>query len=324
MGRFQSIQKKTQGLVGILTLACGFFMMWGSARGSVEDSITQQSIRDKAVQVDPLLPSGSNNGSVVLAAGRIFAAAQLEDELLKPGPYLILRRRVEMFQWEEEKVPLQGQVRYQLAWREGQIDFFSFTNPQGHENPLLRYQPFTKSAESATFGAFDASVLLRSVRVLLPLTLSPDLLKDPSIRIEDNKLIIPRDPNASAGTALGDMRVWYEALPQGEYTVLTQQVDERNLVGANPVEGMVMRQGLLDMDGFFAAESSETQHVSNGLLYIGGLLFFFGLCSVLSPFAERFTLRPKFPIDGTPALVIVCAGLALVAVSIFFLLGRVG
>jgi hypothetical protein len=162
------------------------------------------------------------------------------------------------------------------------------------------------------------------VRILSPLELAPEKLKDPTLAIVDNKIVLPRSMNSAGGTALGDMRVWYEVLPQGEYTVLTRQLDERNLVGATPSEGMVMRRGLLTTDQFFAAETSETRQVSDGLLYIGGFLFFAGLISVLSPMAGRLSLRPKFPVDGMPAVVVVSAGLSLVAVSIFFVLGRLG
>jgi hypothetical protein len=324
MGRFGQVQRKAQSFVGVLTLACGFFMMWGSARSSVDESETQRGVRSQVVEIDPLIPSGAHNGSIVLAAQRLASPEQIEDEFLKPGPYLIVRRHVEMYQWVEKVGALQGEPEYRLTWHAGQVDFFSFRQPQGHENPLLRFEPFVRSVSVSTFGGFDASVLLRSVRVLSPLELSPEKLKDPTLTIEENKIVVPRSADPAGGVSLGDMRVWYEVLPQGEYTVLTRQIDERNLVGATPSEGMVMRRGLLSVDQFFTAEASETRQVSDGLLYVGGFLLFAGLISVLSPLASRLSLRPKFPLDGMPAVIVIAAGLSLVAVSIFFVLGRLG
>ncbi len=120
------------------------------------------------------------------------------------------------------------------------------------------------------------------------------------------------------------MRVWYDALPQGDYTVLTRQVDERNLVGADTGHAMVMRAGLLSAAELFAAEGQEVERVSNGLLYLGGSLFFIGLFSVLAPLAPQFNLRPKINLEGAPALALVCAAVSAVAVIIFFIVGQVG
>jgi hypothetical protein len=324
MTRLRQLQTKTQTLVALLTLLCGLFMMWGSARGTVEDSSNQRHLRDELVEIDPLVPSSANNGSVVLASGRFSSPQQLEDEFLVPGKYLILKRRVEMFQWREEKGPSSGQAEYRLGWYEGQIDFFSFKNPTGHENPLLRHEPFTKNVDSVMFGGFDGVMLMRSVRVLVPLELRSDILKDPSAEIEDNKIIIRRSSAAEGGVQLGDMRVWYEVLPQGDYTVLARQVDERSLIGAQPTQDMVLRAGLFSANEFFKAHTEESQKVSDGLLYIGGFLFFIGLYAILSPFSARMTLRPKLQLDGSAALLVICAVLALVAVSIFFVIGRFG
>jgi hypothetical protein len=321
MGRLGKLGQKTQNITGAITLACGFFMMWGSARGSVDQHQTQQELYDRAVEVDPRLPSGDNNGTLVLAAGQFSSSQQLEDELLRAQPYLVLRRRVEMYQWTEQAKPGANEAEYRLAWTEGQVDFFKFQNPTGHENPLLRFEPFRRSVESASFAGFDGGVLLRSMSVLLPVELRPEMLTDPSLRLEGNKIYVPRVASDVAGAQLGDMRVWYEALPQGEYTVLTVQRDERNLVGAEPSDQLVVRPGRLSKDEFFGAERKDTGQLSTGLLYLGGVLFFTGLCSVLNPIASRISLRPHIPADGMLAVVLVSAGLSLLAVCIFFVAG---
>lgn len=321
MGRFGKLGQKTQNITGAITLACGFFMMWGSARGSVDQHQTQQELYDRAVEVDPRSPSGDNNGNLVLAAGYFSSSQQLDDEFLRAHSYLVLRRRVEMYQWTEQMSPGSSEPEYRLAWTEGQVDFFKFRNPTGHENPLLRFEPFRRSVESASFGEFDGAVLLRSVGILLPIELRPEMLKDASLRLEGNKIYVPRTASDIAGVQLGDMRVWYEALPQGEYSVLTVQRDERNLVGAEPSDQLVVRPGRLSKDQFFGAERKDTGRLSTGLLYLGGILFFAGMCSVLTPVASRISLRPHIPADGMLAVVVMSAGLSLLAVCIFFVAG---
>lgn len=312
-----------RGLAAV-TLLCGFCMMWGSSRGSMQSGSTNEALRSEAREIDPLIPDVKNNQSLVVAAGRFSSPESLEDELLKPGKFLVLKRRVEMFQWVESRKPFSKEVDYVLGWHEGQIDFFGFKQPTGHENPLLRYEGFTRTVAVSLFGSFDGSGLLRSVQQLVPLTITPEMLKDPSLRIEEDKIVIPRAATGDGNPALGDMRVWYEALPEGDYTVLTRQVDERNLVGASPQHAMVLRVGLLNIDQLFDAENSDTERVSNGLLYSGGFLFFIGLYSVLAPFAGSFTLKPKIDLEGAPALAFVCAVLSMAAVVIFFAVGQLG
>jgi hypothetical protein len=314
-----------QRLMSLLTLVCGFFMMWGSSRGAQVNSANNQELRAKAVEIDPLIPDGRNNGKVVVAAGRFFTPDLLEDEFIKAASFLILKRHVEMYQWKERSLGPDRTPRYDTEWVEGQVDFFKFKETAGHENPLMRYEGFTRRAPISTFGAFNGEGLLKSVTQLMPLTLSADLLKDPSVQIVENKILIPRNSgNANPDTPeIGDMRVWYEVLPTGDYTVLTRQVDERNLVGASSGYAMVMRFGRLSPDELFEAENKATEKVSDGLLYVGGALFFIGLYSVLSPLAAHMDLRPKVNLQGAPALALVCAMVSAVAVVIFFIVGRV-
>jgi len=310
--------------LAVVTLACGFLMMWGSSRGSLESGSSNAALRRQAIEIDPLLPDGRHNQSVVVAAGRFSSPEALEDEILKPSQFLILRRKVEMYQWQELAGSSDETPRYALDWHEGQIDFFRFKETTGHENPLLRYEPFTRRVSVAAFGAFDGSGLLSAVRQLVPVTVTADMLKDPSLRIVEGKVVIPRSAGLGDEPMLGDMRVWYEGLPQGDYTVLTRQVDERNLVGADPTHAAVLRTGLLTADELFSAENQETERVSTGLLYLGGCIFFLGLYSVLAPTAHHFNLRPKINLEGAPALALVCAAVSAAAVVIFFVVGQFG
>jgi hypothetical protein len=86
---------------------------------------------------------------------------------------------------------------------------------------------------------------------------------------------------------------------------------------------MVLRVGLLDAEALFNLEESDSEKVSNGLLYLGGALFFLGLFSVMLPFADGLNLRPKINLEGAPALALVCAVISAAAVLVFFIVGQV-
>jgi hypothetical protein len=320
MGRLTGLKNRSQSVLGLFTVVCGFLMMWGSVRTGRDRLATIESVSSQAMDIDPTHPSALNNGRLVVAAAEFSSEETLGDEYLLPAPYLILRRHVEMYQWKENVDPLSGDLRYDLGWHEGQIDFFTFRQTAGHENPLLRLEPAVMRVSSSRFGGFDGGPILRSIQKLLPLELDSGKLKDPLLRIEDNKIVIPRDAQGS-GTTLGDMRVWYEVLPQGGYTILTRQVDERSLLGAQGTDTLIIRQGLFSAGELERAETGDAQDASDGLLLLGATILCLGLFSVLLPIAPRIDLRPRLNMQGKAALLVVCAGVSCIAAAVMWLLG---
>jgi hypothetical protein len=325
MTRLKKISTKSQSMMGLLTLVCGFLMMWGSSRGTLENTSTMDKLRREAVDIDPLFPDPKFNGALVVAAGKLSATQLLEDEFLKPSAYLVLRRRVEMYQWIEELNPIDPLPQYKMEWIEGQVDFFTFKQVEGHANPLLSYSEMKQSVApgTTTFGGFDATRIVEAVRKLLPITVTREMLKDNSLRVQDGKIVIPRNATAQDdGPALGDVRIWYEGLPQGEYTILARQIDERNLVGSNSSNSLEIRPGVYSAETLFSLEATTVQRTNDGLLFIGGLLFGCGLFSLLLPTAQSIDLRPRLNVRGVPALAVLCAVLSVAAIFLFFVLGR--
>ena len=93
------------------------------------------------------------------------------------------------------------------------------------------------------FGGFDGSRILDSIDGSFPLVLESSMLKDPSLRIENNKVLIKRDP-AVKEVSLGDMRVWYDVVPATDYTVVAKQVDEVFLLDAAHQGPLLIRLGI--------------------------------------------------------------------------------
>jgi hypothetical protein len=253
---------------------------------------------------------------LVVVAATLSSPETLEDELIKPGPYIILRRRSQMFQWGEVRGKAPGDVTYEMNWFDNQQDFFKFKEPQGHENPLNVYPSKNQVAATVTFGGFSGEKIVGLIKVLEPLPISSDLLKDPTLEIADGKILIRRVAG-SQGVALGDTRVWYEALPHGEYTVMTVQQDERTLVGASPSASLIIQKGAKSSQDFLEDVEEGASQTFRGMLLLGGALLFVGLCSLLAPHSARFDLRPQMNVQGVRAVAIV-SGAVTVATMIFF------
>lgn len=300
-------------------LVASFVLMWAGTDSDVSTDKKLRQVVQDSIDINPNVPDPSNNGKLVIAAGGLSSTDTYEDEFLKPNSSLIVRRRVEMLQWIESEAKEGGAPSYSLQWVEGQVDFFKFKVPQGHENPLMQVTPAKYIAQSVRFGGFDGSRLLPLIDKLDRLELNPQLLKDPSRELSDNKILIRRGLGSDLAS-LGDQRVWYEVLPQGDYTVLTVQQDERNLVGASPSTTLFIRKGLLSSEDFEGELQAEANRSFLGMFYLGGLLLFFACLSLMMPHAKKFDLRPHANAQGALAVVIVSAGGSFLVMAFFFLL----
>lgn len=312
--------KRIQGTFGGgILIVSALLMMWG---GLSRDTATSTSLRkaaSRAIDIDTTNPDPRNNQKLVVAAATLSSPETLEDELLQPSPYIILRRRSQMFQWGEVQGKTPAEVTYEMNWFDNQQDFFKFKEPQGHENPLNVYPSKTQVVSAVTFGGFDGEKIAQLIKVLEPLQLSSSVLKDPSLEIVDGKILIRRTPGSQT-LALGDTRVWYEVLPQGEYTIMTVQQDERSLVGSSPSTTLVIQKGAKSSQDFLEEIKEETSQTFRGMLLLGGALLFVGLFSLFAPHAARFDLRPQVNVQGVRAVAMVSGAVTVVTMTFFFIL----
>lgn len=321
--KWQSIKKAQGAFGGGVMVVAAVALMWFGVSCDVSTDEQLDGLVKQSIEIDADNPDPNDNGKIVVAAASWSTTAGYEDEFLRLLGPLLVRRRVEMLQWVELREENSSAPTYSLEWVEGQVDFFSFQVPTGHENPLLRVSPISYEAEQSRFGGFDGGRLLKVITKLEPLTLAPELLKDQTTEISDNKLLLRRNPEMQL-PSLGDTRVWYEILPQGDYTVLTVQQDERSLIGANPGSKLFIQRGLLNSNELLAKLEGGTTTDFHGMLYLGGLLLFVGLLSLMMPHASKIDLQPHLNVRGPLAVVVASLGISFVVTSLFFLLSLVG
>lgn len=300
-------------------VVCAFVLMWVGVSSDVSTDNQLSGLVRKAIDIDAENPDPNDNGKIVVAAAPWTTSDRYEDEFLRPTGPLLLRRHVEMLQWVEERKEGSVAPVYTLQWVEGQVDFFRFQVPQGHENPLLSIPTQNYQAQQSRFGAFDGSRLLPFIQKLEPLNLTSEILKDSSLEISENKLVLRKNPGMQL-PSLGDTRVWYEVLPQGDYTVLTVQEDERSLVGAEASTQLFVEPGLFDASELLVRLEGGADASFHRMLYLGGLLLCVGLLSLMMPHAPKFDLNPYLNVRGSLAVLIASVGLSFVVTALFFLL----
>lgn len=317
-------------LLGIIMIVAGLVILWSRQANEKLFKPLDQALKDSITIVDANTYDEKLDGKPVLVTGVLTSPVPLGDELLKPGPYILLERESEMYQWSEyvEKTEGSSKLAYKRIWSSLPIDFFSFQEPSGHENPLMKYKPVQLKAEQVTFGAFDAEDLIRQFKNLENLQLTPSLLQDPEIKIEENKLFIKREKeSANTLPALGDTRVWYNIIPQGPYTILGLQASMGRIEPGTVSGGesfFVIRPGMISLDEILTDLGNRSSKASWKIWLIGMALIFFGFCSLLSPWSDRISLKPYSDRTGAQAVMLMSLFLSVVitfAVFVMMVLG---
>jgi len=314
---------RIRGALGAFTILCGLGLMWG---GAIRDFDNRGSVRKalrEAETIDPTVSDPNNNGRLIVAPGALTAAELLGDEFIKPGQYIALRRHVEMLQWVEKRVPNSPEPDYVLEWKPWQVDFFSFKVPQGHENPLLTIKPATLVAAGVRFSGFDGTKIAEALDPREALQLNQETLADPAREVQENKIVIRRDPSSKV-FLLGDIRVWHTVALAGDYTIMTVQKDERTLLGSKTSGDLIIRRGKLNKEEFLRLEGEEANEANFSIMYLGAAILWIGLISVMSRFASSLDLRPKAQLQGMPAVIAVSSGITIVTFIVFWLLALVG
>lgn len=300
---------------------CSCALLWTAEINRHRLAPLINELMNEAVEIDPNSPDPKNNGRVVFMTGDLKSPDTVEDEYTKIPGLILLRRQVSMFQWAERSSPGGGPT-YELGWFPGQIDFFSFKNPTGHENPVLKVEPHQQSVASATFGAFNGEVLLRYLKDE-PIDLVPNLLKDPLGEIKDGRLIIRRE-GAGLQDSLGDMRLAYSGIIAGKYTVLAVQKNEHQLdfgISASKKPFFFARPGELELGELLETARQSPEWRLRAAVFV---LLFIGIFSFLGPYAQSIDLRPRFNYSGTGAAVVISLAGALLIILVTVLLAWVG
>lgn len=240
-GWFSRIAGSVVGvLIGfLLVLGMIFLLFWNEGR-AVQ---TAQSLAEGAgavvdVSADAIDPA--NEGRLVHTSGTVASDETLTDPdfgITATGVSLI--RRAEMYQWKEEsrsetKKNLGGSEEtvttytYSRGWDDSRQDSSNFKQPDGHQNPEMRWQDRTFALSQASMGAWrlDTQTLSRiGGEEALPLTPADGQKVGQTFgwsgaKIVQSRIYIGRDPNAPQ---VGDQRISYELVKLGPISVVAQQ-----------------------------------------------------------------------------------------------------
>jgi hypothetical protein len=328
-GWLSRLGKSVTGLLIGLVLTVGSFpLLWWNEGRSVK---THQGLKEGekiAITIGADAVDAGHDGKLVHVVGHAAAKDEVVDPVFGPKfPGAIkLCRKVEMFQWVETKktttkTKLGGgeetvtEYHYQQEWAEKFNPSNEFRQPQGHANTQPAHRSETFVSHNATIGAFALPGFLIDLwRDLRPMTLAIDAIKPEhreKAQLQGEWLYLL---GRSDRPVNGDLRVKFDAIPEGDASVLARQVRNTFEPYLTQVGTKIARinAGVQSKESMFAAAQAENTLHTWLFRGLGALLMFIGIGLVFQPFkvfADVLPLAGRIVGAGTGMIALLLAGI---------------
>lgn len=316
-------------LLGVILIAVAFYILFTNERDAVSAAQALERGSRMVVSVNPGVVLPANNGRLVHVTGFAHANAPVIDPIFHVATNgLKLKRKVEMYQWQEEQSTekeLYRQVttyRYVKEWTTDAVDSRTFRYPQGHKNPAMQYGSREFGVSPVICGAFALSGgLAAQIDDYSPVPVIAKWRKMlPRFSIHDGGLYRGKDP---AHPQVGDVRVRFAFAPSSTVSVVAMQ--KNALLTAYPVspEGEIalLRVGAFRSgDMFRYAEHQNAVHtwdmrllgfivMTTGLFLASQLvLWIFNLIPVVGDFLETLSCLGSLLLALALSLATIAAG----------------
>lgn len=343
-GWFSRIGGAIKGIVvGLIMVVAAFpVLFWNEGRAVKTrkdlDQGTKEFVHVEAAKVD-----GANEGKLVHLTGEATAEGELADSDLNVRvPALVLKRRVEMYQWKESsktktKKKLGGSEQkevtysYQKDWFEGRVDSSNFHKSSEYANPALPLRSASWTASPIRVGGFTLSgELAGKLRAFSPLSLGPETklpekLADRNVKLENGTVYLADNPN---GPKLGDVRISYQVVRSGPVSIVAQQKGGsfEAFTGKSGTTINMLTEGEHSGEEMFESAQASNKTMTWILRAVGFVLMLVGFNLVFKPLS---VVADVLPLAGTVVGVgtgfvafLLAAPLSLATISIAWIFYR--
>jgi hypothetical protein len=306
-------------LFGILFVAISFILLyWNEGRAVDAIAALDQAAR-QVVEIDAAAIDPNAEGKPVHLTGLMETSAPVRDPILGVGGDRLLRlsRKVEMFQWEEEKTTrshksvggsetTETTYSYRKGWSDHPLDSSRFHEASNHRNPPMPVESTITNADGVRLGAYRVEPgLLQEVTAFTPF--EPQTAPSGYQRIGE---ILYRAREID-NPAVGDLRVSFRAVPAQTMTVVAALTgsDLAPFHGANGYRIALASPGTLTAGEMFREKKHEESILTWVLRGVGFVLMLAGFMLVFGPLAVLAGVLPF--LEG-----LVEAGIFLVALTL--------
>lgn len=312
------------GLVG----AAGFGLFWNEGR-AVETARALSEGAGRVVTVAPERIDPARTGQLIHITGPATTRAELRDgDLGIATRGLRLVRKVEMYQWDEDRrtETRDGQrvtvYNYRQVWSDRPIDSSSFRRRDGHQNPRMPLQSRVVSAQDATVGAFaltPAQIGTVSSSADRAFSVPEEALGNiaarlgPQTRIVDGRIIVGAD---EAQPRVGDVRITYSVLPEGQLSVVGRQTATGfdRYQASNGREVFLVTAGERSAAQMFDQAQADNRVLTWIIRIVGLVVLWIGFLLIFGPFA---VIAEAVPLVGG----LLAAGVSLAAALFALVVG---
>lgn len=326
--------------IGFVCIAGAAVLLWWNEGRAV---LTAKGLTEGAGQVVSVPAdqvNAAHEGKLVHIAGKAQSGSNLADPnfTYMTVKALILQRKVEMFQWLEEKhtkesknvggsVTRETTYTYKKAWASTPQDSSRFREAANHANPSsMPYNSTTIRANDVRLGAFRVPAGMLSLRDTETLSAPSSIPPAGALKSVRGQLYIGNNPDTPE---VGDVRILHSYAPEQDLSLVARQSGDTFTsfsVAGGKRSIQMLRPGLLDATAMFGEAKNENAILTWILRAGGALLCIAGFYLLLRPLVVLGDVVPFIGsiLNAGAGIVAFCLGLAcsLVVVGIAWVFYR--
>ncbi|RME84761.1 MAG: hypothetical protein D6785_05215 [Planctomycetota bacterium] len=286
-------------LAGIVLFVLSFPVLWWN-----EGRVNLSKVAKNAIPVDASKDNPAANGKLVALSGTLSTEEMIGDpQFLKPGNYLLLKRKVEMYAWEEKrttttKKQLGGgkkkitRYTYKQVWTENPQSSASFRYRSGHENPSLPIHSQVFRARNTTMGIYkvDIGQIKLPQPTQLPINQSQITADMTRYKLSSPYLFSGRGTPSSP--QIGDYRISFYVLPNHQKGTLMGKLEGKEIKPFVYKGATLYRFFTGNKSQAVKTLAAEHSTITWILRLIGFLMMWIGLNLVFEPLTTFLDILP--------------------------------
>lgn len=301
-------------LFGIVLIPLSIILLFWNEGNAVKTAKSLKEGSSAVISATPDAVTPANEGKLIHLSGEATTTETVIDPRFAVSqPAIRLSRKVEMFQWQEEKKDethkkLGGgketttTYTYSRKWSDQLIRSSDFKQPADHQNPAAMVATsLVSAAKQVTLGKFQLPPsIVRQMHGDQPVALTEaDLATLPAdlkakAKLSSNAFYLGADP---AAPAIGDHRITFTVLKPAPFSILARQsgqsLDAYPTAAGRTIERV--ESGNIPATAMFQHAASENATFTWILRIVGTALMAMGIGLILSPLA---TLADVVPLLG--------------------------
>jgi len=293
-------------LFGIALLVGSVWLMYWNEGRAVDASRGLASGEQQVVEAPIETVNPALEGALVHATGPLTAVTPARDPLfgISGNDLVRLQRKVEMFQWQEQKdsnkhesvggtMTTEVNYKYQTGWSERPWDSSKFKYPEGHQNPRMPVRGQTFNGKEIQLGVYRLSdAVLEKISVFHPVPMEGSVAAPPGYRLEGDAFYL--GPGSAATPAVGDVRVTFAGVPKQTISVVAG-MSSGTLVAFREPNGYVIaiaQPGVATSDVLFHLAKGQENSRTWILRGVGLLMMLISFVLVAGPIVTLLAFLP--------------------------------